>query len=59
MKNEGLNNVVSIILVIVLAFLGVKFIMTLGSIIFKIIGLLILGLLIAFIFAYISKNNQN
>ena len=59
MKNEGLNNVVSIVLVIVLAFLGVKFIMTLGSIIFKIIGLLILGLLIAFIFAYISKNNQN
>ena len=58
MHNKGISNIITMIVVAALAVLAVNFILMIGSIIIKVISLIVLGLVIAFMLAYISQKNN-
>ncbi len=58
MNNKGISNIITMIVVAALAVLAVNFILMIGSIIIKVISLIVLGLVIAFMLAYISQKNN-
>lgn len=59
MNNNTLSNIIAIIMMIALTILGIKIVFALSSLVFKIIGILVMVGIVILILKYLaSKNNE-